>query len=76
MGATGALEAAITALALKESMLPPTINLHTVDPACEGVDHVANVARPAELEVALSASYGLGGHNAVLAMTRHRNGDG
>jgi 3-oxoacyl-[acyl-carrier-protein] synthase II len=75
MGATGALEAAITALALKESMLPPTINLHTVDPACEGVDHVANVARPAELEVALSASYGLGGHNAVLAMTRHRNGD-
>ena len=56
MGATGALEAAITALALKESMLPPTINLHTVDPACVGVDHVANVARPAELRVALSAS--------------------
>lgn len=75
MGATGALEAAITALALKESVLPPTINLHNVDPACAGVDHVANVARPADIRVALSASYGLGGHNAVLALTRHDNGD-
>lgn len=74
MGATGALEAAITALALHESILPPTINLHTVDPACVGVDHVANVARPADIRVALSASYGLGGHNAVLALTRYANG--
>jgi 3-oxoacyl-[acyl-carrier-protein] synthase II len=73
MGATGALEAAITALALKESMLPPTINLHSVDPTCAGVDHVANVARPADIRVALSASYGLGGHNAVLALTRHED---
>ncbi|WP_217914122.1 beta-ketoacyl-ACP synthase II [Miltoncostaea marina] len=75
MGATGALEAAITALALREGVLPPTINLQHVDPACEGVDHVANVARPADLRVALSASYGLGGHNAVLALTRF-DGDG
>jgi 3-oxoacyl-[acyl-carrier-protein] synthase II len=74
MGATGALEAAITGLALHESMLPPTINLHTIDPACVGVDHVANVARPADLRVALSASYGLGGHNAVLALTRYEGG--
>jgi 3-oxoacyl-[acyl-carrier-protein] synthase II len=74
MGATGALEAAITALALHESMLPPTINLHTIDPACAGVDHVANVARPADIRVALSASYGLGGHNSVLALTRYENG--
>lgn len=71
MGATGALEAAITALALHESVLPPTINLHRIDPACEGVDHVANAARPAAIRVALSASYGLGGHNAVLALTRY-----
>jgi len=70
MGATGALEAAITALALHESVLPPTINLHTVAPECVGVDHVANTARPADIRVALSASYGLGGHNAVLALTR------
>jgi 3-oxoacyl-[acyl-carrier-protein] synthase II len=74
MGATGALEAAITAMALHEGLLPPTINLSEVDPECRGVDHVANVARPADIRVALSASYGLGGHNAVLAMTRHDNG--
>ena len=52
------------------------INLHTVDPDCVGVDHVANVARPADIRVALSASYGLGGHNAVLALTRVENGSG
>jgi 3-oxoacyl-[acyl-carrier-protein] synthase II len=74
MGATGALEAAITALAIQESVLPPTINLHQLDPECAGVDHVANVARPADVRVALSASYGLGGHNAVLALTRHEEG--
>ncbi len=75
MGATGALEAAITALAVKESLLPPTINLNNVDPDCAGVDHVAREAREADVRVALSASYGLGGHNAVLAMTRYE-GDG
>jgi 3-oxoacyl-[acyl-carrier-protein] synthase II len=75
MGATGALEAAITGLALRESVLPPTINLTTIDPACAGVDHVANESRPADIRVALSASYGLGGHNAVLALTRYVNGD-
>ncbi len=70
MGATGALEAAITALAVHESVLPPTINLNSVDPECAGVDHVAKVSRPADVRVALTASYGLGGHNAVLALTR------
>jgi 3-oxoacyl-[acyl-carrier-protein] synthase II len=75
MGATGALEAAITGLALRESVLPPTINLTTIDPACAGVDHVANASRPADIRVALSASYGLGGHNAVLALTRYTDGD-
>ena len=70
MGATGALEAAITGLAVKEGVMPPTVNLHTVDPECTGVDHVANEARHADIRVALSASYGLGGHNAVLALTK------
>jgi 3-oxoacyl-[acyl-carrier-protein] synthase II len=70
MGATGALEAAITALAVHESVLPPTINLNSVDPECAGVDHVAKASRPADVRVALTASYGLGGHNAVLALTR------
>ena len=71
MGATGALEAAITALAVQEGVMPPTINLNTVDADCLGVDHVANEARRADIRVALSASYGLGGHNAVLALTKH-----
>jgi 3-oxoacyl-[acyl-carrier-protein] synthase II len=70
MGATGALEAAITALALREGLVPPTINLREVDPECAGVDHVANAARPADLRVAISTSFGLGGHNAALVMTR------
>ena len=75
MGATGALEAAITGLAVHEGVLPPTINLQTIDPECEGVDHVANRSRPADVRVALSASYGLGGHNAVLALTRLDDGE-
>jgi 3-oxoacyl-[acyl-carrier-protein] synthase II len=75
MGATGALEAAITALALREGLVPPTINLSDVDPTCLGVDHVANVARPADLRVALSTSFGLGGHNSALVLTRAEDGE-
>jgi 3-oxoacyl-[acyl-carrier-protein] synthase II len=76
MGATGALEAAITALALREGLVPPTINLGEVDPECAGVDHVANAARPADLRVAMSTSFGLGGHNSALVMTRAEDGGG
>jgi 3-oxoacyl-[acyl-carrier-protein] synthase II len=75
MGATGALEAAITALALREGVVPPTINLHEVDPACVGVDHVANAARRADMRVAMSTSFGLGGHNSALVLTRAEDGD-
>jgi 3-oxoacyl-[acyl-carrier-protein] synthase II len=75
MGATGALEAAITALALREGVVPPTINLREVDPTCLGVDHVANEARAADLRVAMSTSFGLGGHNAALVLTRAEDGD-
>jgi 3-oxoacyl-[acyl-carrier-protein] synthase II len=75
MGATGALEAAITALAVREGLVPPTINLTELDPACGGVDHVANAARPADLRVAMSTSFGLGGHNAALIVTRAEDGD-
>ncbi len=75
MGATGALEAAITALALREGVVPPTINLHEVNPTCLGVDHVANEARPADLRVAMSTSFGLGGHNSALVLTRAEDGD-
>ncbi len=76
MGATGALEAAITALALREGVVPPTINLRELDPDCAGVNHVANVARPADMRVAMSTSFGLGGHNSALVMTRPGEGEG
>jgi 3-oxoacyl-[acyl-carrier-protein] synthase II len=66
LGAAGAVEGALTALAVRHGVIPPTINLHEVDPACAGVDHVANVARETEVRVALSTSNGLGGHNAAL----------
>ncbi|MGD9695590.1 MAG: beta-ketoacyl synthase [Thermoleophilia bacterium] len=75
MGATGALEAAITALALKEGLLPPTANLADPDPACAGVDLVRGAPRRADARIALSTSFGLGGHNATLALQRV-DGDG
>jgi 3-oxoacyl-[acyl-carrier-protein] synthase II len=70
VGASGALECAITALALKERRLPPTANLTTPDPACD-LDCVAGVGRDApELEVALSNSFAFGGSNSTLVLRR------
>lgn len=71
MGATGAIEAAITVLALQRGELPPTAHLERLDPACEGVDHVRGEARPAPgIQAALSNSFAFGGSNAVLAFAR------
>jgi 3-oxoacyl-[acyl-carrier-protein] synthase II len=66
LGAAGGVEAALTALAIHEGMVPPTINLEALDPACEGVDHVANAAREADVRVAVSSAFGFGGHNAII----------
>ena len=68
MGAAGGFETVLTALAIREGVIPPTINLDELDPACMGVDHVANEARTAPVRLALSNSFGFGGHNAVLAL--------
>jgi 3-oxoacyl-[acyl-carrier-protein] synthase II len=65
LGAAGALEGICTVLALRDGVLPPTINYHTKDPQCD-IDCVPNVARKASPKVALSNSFGFGGHNAVL----------
>jgi 3-oxoacyl-[acyl-carrier-protein] synthase II len=65
LGAAGALEGICTVLTLRDGMLPPTINYTDPDPECP-VDCVPNVARKASPEVALSSSFGFGGHNAVL----------
>jgi 3-oxoacyl-[acyl-carrier-protein] synthase II len=66
LGAAGAIEAAATVLALRDQIIPPTINYETADPACD-LDYVPNIARQHNLAVALSNSFGFGGHNAALA---------
>ncbi len=67
LGAAGAIEAAVTVLAVKHNIAPPTINYEDQDPSCD-LDYVPNEARPAEIDVALSNSFGFGGHNAVLLL--------
>ena len=67
MGAAGGFEAVLTALAIREGRVPPTINVDELDGACAGVDHVLGEAREAPVRLALSNSFGFGGHNAVLA---------
>jgi 3-oxoacyl-[acyl-carrier-protein] synthase II len=70
VGASGALECAITALALHERRIPPTAHLTVPDPACD-LDCVANVGRDApNLEIALSNSFAFGGSNATLVLRR------
>ncbi len=69
MGAAGAVEAVISLKALHEGIIPPTINYTTPDPDCD-LDYVPNEARAANIEVAMSNSIGLGGHNATLIMRR------
>ena len=68
-GAAGAVEAAATILALRRGLIPPTINLEQPDPECD-LDYVPNVARPADLQIAVSNSFGFGGVNAVLVFKR------
>ncbi len=69
IGASGAVEAAATALALERGVVPPTINLATPDPDCD-LDYVPNTAREIPLRTAISNSFGFGGQNASLIMSR------
>jgi 3-oxoacyl-[acyl-carrier-protein] synthase II len=66
LGAAGGLEAIFTVLALRDQVMPPTLNLHERDPAAEGLDLVALQARPAALTYALSNGFGFGGVNASV----------
>lgn len=70
LGAAGGLEAVISILALREGVLPPTLNLETPDPAAEGLDLIGPVAREAAVDVALSNGFGFGGVNATVVFRR------
>jgi 3-oxoacyl-[acyl-carrier-protein] synthase II len=68
-GAAGAIEAILSALALHDGVLPPTINYHEPDPECD-LDYVPNEARRTRVDVALSNAMGLGGHNGCVLLGR------
>ena len=65
MGATGAIESVFCLLAIRDNMVPPTINYETPDPECD-LDYIPNEARPADVKIAMNHAFGFGGHNAVL----------
>jgi 3-oxoacyl-[acyl-carrier-protein] synthase II len=71
LGGAGGLEAGITVLALRDQILPPTINLENPDPDCD-LDYVPNQSRKATIEYALSNSFGFGGTNASLLFKRYQ----
>ncbi len=69
LGASGTLEAVVCAQVLRENLVPPTINYETPDPVCD-LDYVPNQARPAQPKHVMSNSFGFGGHNATLILSR------
>ncbi|MDP4164794.1 MAG: beta-ketoacyl-ACP synthase II [Bacillota bacterium] len=69
LGAAGGVEAIFTVLAMKDSILPPTINYETPDPECD-LDYVPNTARKKVIHAAISNSLGFGGHNATIAFKK------
>ena len=69
LGAAGAVEAVFTALAIRDQVSPPTINLRTPDPACD-LDYVPNAARKMPIRLALSNSFGFGGTNGTIALAK------
>lgn len=70
MGAAGAMEAIFAAFSLREGIIPPTWNYETADPTCD-LDYVPNAPRRADLQAALSNSFGLGGQNACLVLGKY-----
>jgi 3-oxoacyl-[acyl-carrier-protein] synthase II len=68
LGAAGAFESMVTLLAMRDSFIPPTINLDNPDPECD-LDYVPLAGRPAGIRLAMSTSFGFGGHNACVVFT-------
>ncbi len=69
LGAAGGIEAVFSALAIRDQVAPPTINLDNPDPECD-LDYVPHTAREMSIEVALSNSFGFGGTNGTLVFKR------
>ncbi len=74
LGASGGLELIFCVLAIRDGVIPPTINYHTPDPLCD-LDYTPNQAREREINIAMSNSFGFGGHNGSLLVARLRNGN-
>jgi 3-oxoacyl-[acyl-carrier-protein] synthase II len=74
LAAAGAVEAVVTALALESGIVPPTVGLHEPDPAWADLDLVPTAGRRASLAIAVSSSYGFGGHNVTLVLARPEAG--
>src|SRR5947207_7028573 len=68
LGGAGAVEMAACALAFRDSVIPPTINLEHPDPECD-LDYAPNVAKEKKVRIAINNSFGFGGHNATLVAT-------
>ncbi len=73
LGAAGGVEAVICLLAMRDGVIPPTINYETPDPACD-LDYVPNRSRAKHLRYVMSNSFGFGGHNACLILGQYTNG--
>jgi 3-oxoacyl-[acyl-carrier-protein] synthase II len=71
LGAAGAVEFISTVLAVKNDIVPPTINLENPDPECD-LDYVPGNARKMLVRAAISNSFGFGGHNAVIAAKKYK----
>ncbi|OQX20250.1 MAG: beta-ketoacyl-[acyl-carrier-protein] synthase II [Desulfobacteraceae bacterium IS3] len=72
LGAAGGIETVFTALTIYEGIIPPTINLENPDKECD-LDYVPNVARKADVEIAMTNSFGFGGTNGTLILRKYRN---
>ncbi|MDR2414302.1 MAG: beta-ketoacyl-[acyl-carrier-protein] synthase II, partial [Odoribacteraceae bacterium] len=71
LGAAGAMEAIICVLAVKNDIVPPTINFHTLDPELDpGLNFTFNKAQERKIDVAISNTFGFGGHNACIVFKK------
>ena len=73
LGAAGAIETIFSLLAIRDGIIPPTINYENPDPECD-LDYTPNIARPAKLKYAISNSFGFGGHNSALVVGGYEDG--